>query len=107
MVAYNSEYTPGTVVVDTNARFLYLVLSGNRAMRYGIGVARSGFEWSGTHKITAKREWPGWTPPAEMRQREPHLPAYMPGGSIIRWVHERFISAIRFIDCMAQRSLGR
>lgn len=80
VVAYNSEYSPGTVVVDTNARFLYLVMSGNRAMRYGIGVARSGFEWSGTHKITAKREWPGWTPPAEMRQREPHLPAYMPGG---------------------------
>ena len=80
VVAYNSDYAPGTVVVDTNARFLYLVLSGNRAMRYGIGVARSGFEWSGTHKITAKREWPGWTPPAEMRKREPHLPAYMPGG---------------------------
>jgi len=80
VVPYNSAHAAGTLVVDTNARFLYLVLNGGRAMRYGIGVARSGFEWSGSHKITAKREWPGWTPPAEMRKREPHLPAYMPGG---------------------------
>lgn len=80
VVAYNSEYAQGTIVVDTDARFLYLVLSGGRALRYGVGVAREGFEWSGTHKITAKREWPGWTPPAEMRKRDPSLPAYMPGG---------------------------
>lgn len=80
VVPYATEHAAGTIVVDTNAKFLYLVMSQGRAMRYGIGVARSGFEWSGSHKITAKREWPGWTPPAEMRQREPHLPAYMPGG---------------------------
>jgi len=80
VVAYSSEHAAGTIIVDTGSKFLYLVLKNGRAMRYGIGVARSGFEWSGTHKITAKKEWPGWTPPAEMRVREPHLPAYMPGG---------------------------
>ncbi len=80
VVGYRSSHPPGTIVVDTNDRYLYLVLKNGRAMRYGIGVARSGFEWSGTHKLTAKRKWPGWTPPAEMRKREPHLPAFMPGG---------------------------
>jgi lipoprotein-anchoring transpeptidase ErfK/SrfK len=80
VVPYSSQYAPGTIVVDTNQKFLFLVMKNGRAMRYGIGVARSGFEWSGTHKITAKREWPSWTPPAEMRKREPHLPKFMPGG---------------------------
>lgn len=80
VVLYNTHEKPGTIVVNTSKRYLYLVLPHGRALRYGIGVARSGFEWSGTHKITNKREWPGWTPPAEMRQREPHLPAFMPGG---------------------------
>jgi len=80
VVGYQSQHAAGTIIVDTNTRFLYLVLNGGRAMRYGIGVARSGFEWSGTHKITAKRKWPGWTPPAEMRKREPSLPAHIPGG---------------------------
>lgn len=80
VVPYQTAERAGTLIVDTNAKFLYLVLPGNRAMRYGIGVARDGFEWSGTHSVTAKREWPGWTPPAEMRQRQPELPAYMEGG---------------------------
>ena len=56
------------------------MLGDGQAMRYGIGVARDGFEWSGTHRISNKREWPGWTPPAEMRKRVPGLPRYMPGG---------------------------
>lgn len=80
VVPYKSTHRAGTIIVDTNARFLYLVMPNGRAMRYGIGVARSGFEWTGTHKVTAKRKWPGWTPPAEMRKREPHLPKFMPGG---------------------------
>lgn len=81
VVLYNSHEKPGTIVVNTSKRYLYLVLPHGRAMRYGIGVARSGFEWSGTHRITNKRQWPGWTPPAEMRIRQPELPAFMPGGA--------------------------
>ncbi|MCF4097750.1 L,D-transpeptidase [Maritalea mediterranea] len=80
VVPYNSQEAKGTIIVDTTARYLYLILGQGRAMRYGIGVAREGFEWSGTHRITAKREWPSWTPPAEMRKRQPELPAFMPGG---------------------------
>lgn len=80
VVAYQTHETRGTIVVDTGAHFLYLVLGDGWALRYGIGVARSGFEWSGTHRVTAKREWPGWTPPAEMRQRQPELPVFMEGG---------------------------
>lgn len=80
VVPYNSREAKGTIIVDTTARYLYLILGHGRAMRYGIGVARDGFEWSGTHKITAKKEWPSWTPPAEMRKRQPELPAFMPGG---------------------------
>jgi lipoprotein-anchoring transpeptidase ErfK/SrfK len=80
VVSYRTNEAPGTIVVNTGQRFLYLVLPGGRALRYGIGVARSGFEWSGTHNLTAKREWPGWTPPAEMRRRQPELPAFMEGG---------------------------
>lgn len=80
LVAYRSNERAGTIIVNTGEKFLYLVLSNGRALRYGIGVARNGFEWSGTHNVTAKRTWPGWTPPAEMRQRQPELPAYMNGG---------------------------
>ncbi|MEO6012102.1 MAG: L,D-transpeptidase [Devosia sp.] len=80
VVPYQSEQSAGTVVVNTGAKFLYLVLGNGKALRYGIGTARDGFEWSGTHHITRKAEWPGWTPPAEMKQRRPDLPDYMPGG---------------------------
>ena len=80
VVPYRTEERAGTVVINTSEKFLYLVLGKGKALRYGIGTARDGFEWSGTHKITRKAEWPGWTPPAEMRQRRPDLPAYMPGG---------------------------
>lgn len=80
VVAYPTTQNPGTIIVDTGAKFLYLVLPNGYAIRYGIGVARSGFEWSGTHAVSAKREWPGWTPPAEMHARQPGLPKYMPGG---------------------------
>jgi lipoprotein-anchoring transpeptidase ErfK/SrfK len=80
VVPYRTDEKPGTLVVNTGEKFLYLVLGQGKALRYGIGTARDGFEWSGTHKVTAKREWPGWTPPAEMKQRKPELPDYMPGG---------------------------
>lgn len=80
VVPYANSETPGTIIINTGEKYLYLVLPDNQAMRYGIGVAREGFEWSGTHKITAKREWPTWTPPDEMRQRVPGLPVSMPGG---------------------------
>ena len=80
VVPYRTQERPGTIVVNTGEKYLYLVLSKGKALRYGIGTARDGFEWSGTHKVTNKREWPGWTPPAEMRKRQPGLPAHVAGG---------------------------
>ncbi len=80
VVPYATHERSGTIVVDTRQHFLYFVLGDGRALRYGIGVARNGFEWRGTHRISRKAEWPGWTPPAEMRKRQPGLPAHMPGG---------------------------
>jgi lipoprotein-anchoring transpeptidase ErfK/SrfK len=79
-VAYAGPHAPGTVVIDTPSRFLYLVQPGGRALRYGIGVGRPGFEWGGAKTVTRKAEWPSWTPPAEMRKRRPDLPHFMPGG---------------------------
>ena len=80
VVRYRGSEAPGTIVIDTNHRFLYLVLDGGKAKRYGVGVGRPGFEWAGTHTVTAKAEWPTWTPPEEMRAREPNLPDSMVGG---------------------------
>lgn len=80
VVPYRTHEPAGTIVVNTGEKYLYLVLGKGKALRYGIGTARDGFEWSGTHRVTNKREWPGWTPPAEMRKRQPGLPAHMPGG---------------------------
>ena len=80
IVDYETQYQPGTIVVETGERRLYLVLEGGKAMKYGIGVGRDGFTWTGAHRITRKAEWPGWTPPPQMRKRVPDLPAYMPGG---------------------------
>jgi lipoprotein-anchoring transpeptidase ErfK/SrfK len=80
VVEYSSKYKPGTIVVETSERRLYLVLDDGKALKYGIGVGRDGFRWSGQHRITRTAEWPGWTPPAAMRKRVPDLPAYMPGG---------------------------
>ena len=79
-VAYSGHEGAGTVVVDTPNKFLYLVQGNGRAMRYGIGVGRPGFTWAGTKTISAKREWPDWTPPAEMLARRPDLPRHMAGG---------------------------
>lgn len=80
VVSYQSKYKPGTIVVETSERRLYFVLGDGKAVKYGIGVGRDGFRWSGTHRITRTAEWPGWTPPPAMRKRVPDLPAYMPGG---------------------------
>ncbi|WP_343207685.1 L,D-transpeptidase [Ancylobacter oerskovii] len=80
IVPYVSADPPGTVIVDTGARFLYLLQGGGRALRYGIGVGREGFAWSGAERISRKAEWPSWTPPAEMHARRPGLPERMEGG---------------------------
>jgi len=80
LVEYHGKERPGTIVVDTPNKFLYLVQPGGAALRYGIGVGRPGFTWSGVKSITAKKEWPSWTPPAEMLKRRPDLPRFMEGG---------------------------
>jgi len=80
IVEYHGKEGPGTIVVDTPNKFLYLVQDNGTAMRYGIGVGRPGFTWSGVKQISAKREWPDWTPPAEMLARRPDLPRHMEGG---------------------------
>lgn len=80
VVKYDTKYKPGTIIVETGERRLYYVMPNGKALKYGVGVGRDGFRWSGTHRVTRKAEWPGWTPPAAMRKRVPGLPAYMPGG---------------------------
>ena len=79
-VNFAGNYAPGTIYINTAERRLYLVLANGQALRYGIGVGRDGFRWSGTHRITAKKEWPSWTPPAQMVRRRPDLPRHMAGG---------------------------
>jgi len=80
LVFFRSNEPPGTLVIHTSERFLYVVMPNNRALRYGIGVGREGFTWSGLVKITRKAEWPDWTPPPEMIARQPYLPRFMAGG---------------------------
>ncbi len=80
VVAYETKEPPGTIVIDTEDKFLYLVEDGGKALRYGIGVGRPGFTWSGIKTITAKREWPDWRPPEAMLKRQPELPRFMAGG---------------------------
>jgi lipoprotein-anchoring transpeptidase ErfK/SrfK len=79
-VSYASAEKPGTVVINTAERRLYYVLGNGQAIRYGIGVGRDGFTWSGVKTVTAKKEWPSWTPPAQMLRRRPDLPRFMKGG---------------------------
>src|SRR6202022_2344808 len=80
IVSYATREAPGTVIIDTPNTYLYYVLGGGRAIRYGIGVGRDGFTWSGVQSITKKAEWPDWTPPPEMIARQPYLPRHMAGG---------------------------
>ena len=83
-VAYDGPQRPGTIVIDTHENFLYLVEKNGKARRYGVGTGKPGFEWSGTHKITDKKVWPDWRPPAQMIKREAakgrYLPTYLAGG---------------------------
>jgi lipoprotein-anchoring transpeptidase ErfK/SrfK len=79
-VSYPGRHAPGTIVINTAERRLYLVQGDGTAIRYGIGVGRVGFTWKGARKVTAKKEWPSWTPPAQMLKRQPGLPRFMPGG---------------------------
>lgn len=80
LVEYHGEESPGTIVIDTPNKFLFLVQAEGRALRYGIGVGRPGFTWSGVKQISAKKEWPAWTPPPQMLARRPDLPRHMEGG---------------------------
>ena len=80
MVLYRTTEPPGTIIVHTSERFLYLVQGNGRAIRYGVRVGREGFQWQGLLKITRKAEWPDWTPPPEMIKRQPYLPRFMAGG---------------------------
>ena len=75
-----AKYKPGSIVIKTSERRLYYVLQGGEAIRYGIGVGRLGFQWAGVHQVSAKKEWPDWTPPPQMRARQHGLPAHMKGG---------------------------
>jgi lipoprotein-anchoring transpeptidase ErfK/SrfK len=79
-VSYAGPHRPGTIVVNAKERRLYLVLDGGKALKYGVGVGRPGFEWGGSKTVTRKQEWPTWTPPAQMLKRRPDLPRFMPGG---------------------------
>jgi lipoprotein-anchoring transpeptidase ErfK/SrfK len=80
VVSYETQEAPGTIIIDTPNTYLYLVLGNGQAIRYGIGIGRDGFTWSGVQSITRKAEWPSWTPPAQMIRRQPYLPRHMPGG---------------------------
>jgi len=79
-VFYRSQEPPGTIIVETSERHLYLIQNETRALRYGIGVGREGFTWQGLLKISRKAEWPDWHPPPEMIERQPYLPRFMAGG---------------------------
>jgi lipoprotein-anchoring transpeptidase ErfK/SrfK len=80
LVSYRGGEAPGSIIIDTPHTYLYLVLGGGRALRYGIGVGREGFTWSGVQQISRKAEWPDWNPPPEMIARQPYLPRFVAGG---------------------------
>jgi lipoprotein-anchoring transpeptidase ErfK/SrfK len=80
LVGYASPEPAGTIVIDTSHTFLYLVLGGGKALRYGVGVGREGFTWAGTERVSRMSEWPDWHPPKEMIERQPYLPRFMAGG---------------------------
>ncbi len=80
VVSYRTAEAPGTIIVHTSERFLYVIQPSGRALRYGIGVGRDGFQWQGLLKISRKQEWPDWIPPPEMIERQPYLPRFMAGG---------------------------
>ena len=79
-VAYTGPHRAGTIIISTTERRMYYILPGHQAVKYGVGVGRPGFEWSGVKVISRKQEWPDWTPPSQMLKRRPDLPRFMPGG---------------------------
>jgi lipoprotein-anchoring transpeptidase ErfK/SrfK len=79
-VNFQGNYKPGSIVISTSQRRLYFITAPGEAIRYGIGVGRDGFRWGGVHKVSAKKEWPSWTPPPQMLRRRPDLPRHMEGG---------------------------
>lgn len=81
VIDYLTKEPPGTIIIDTPSTYLYYILGGGKAVRYGIGVGREGFTWAGTEKISRLAEWPDWHPPAEMIERQPYLPRFMAGGA--------------------------
>jgi lipoprotein-anchoring transpeptidase ErfK/SrfK len=80
VVSFSENLPSGSIVISTSQRRLYYVMGGGKALRYAIAVGKEGYAWSGTSTISSKREWPGWTPPPDMRKRKPELPAFIPGG---------------------------
>jgi lipoprotein-anchoring transpeptidase ErfK/SrfK len=80
IVSFNEKHAPGTIIISTSQRRLYYVLGDGKAIRYAIAVGKEGYAWAGTSTVSAKREWPDWNPPAEMRKRRPDLPVHMAGG---------------------------
>jgi len=103
-VFYRTTEPPGTIIVQTSEKYLYLVQGGNRALRYGIGVGRDGFQWKGLVKIARKQEWPDWRPPPEMIERQPYLPRFMAGGPGNRSARARCIWARLSIEYMGRIS---
>lgn len=80
VVQFTQSYAPGTIVISTKERRLYYVMADGKAVQYGVGVGRPGFQWGGIKSVTRKAEWPGWTPPPQMLKRRPDLPRHMKGG---------------------------
>ena len=107
VVSYPTNQKPGTIVVSTAQRRLYLVLGNGQALSYAIAVGKAGYAWSGINQVTDKREWPDWTPPGEMLQRRPDLPRHMRAGPTTQWVHARSISARASIAFTARTSLTK
>jgi len=80
IVSFSEKHAPGTIIISTSQRRLYYVLGDGKAIRYAIAVGKEGYAWAGTNTVSSKREWPDWTPTAEMRKRDPKLPVHMAGG---------------------------
>ena len=106
-VSFSGNYQPGTIVINTGERRLYLVQEGGTALRYGIGVGRVGFTWTGVRKVSEKKEWPGWTPPPQMLRRRPACRVTWRAASKIRSARARSISAPRSIAFTARTSRKR
>ena len=102
VVDYASDEAPGTVIIDTPHTFLYFVLGNGKAIRYGIGVGRQGFTWSGVKQVSRNAEWPDWYPPAEMIARQPYLPRMVAGGPAIHSAPAPCISAAPNIESTAR-----